>query len=251
MDQGRRGEAAHLVSASERGTTRCLCAKGGWDYRVHFGAEEYRAALGVRLLMNPFPAAGSDSCRCSFPRIRYADMPLHALVCQCNQPPRNARHNQVRDYLFELVKRLDPLADVQKERMVDDGGDGGGGKRCEIWYRRAATVFVIDVSVVEPCAISYVDKRSDLIEGVAARLQEKVKERHYEGCPCLAEGGGAVLIPFVVEATGRMGPQARDFFDLVTREHKMQGSLFLDKMSATLARAAGRMICASRNTLGM
>jgi hypothetical protein len=55
--QGRRSEAASFVSASQRGTGRWLCAKGGWDYRVHIEAEEYRAALGTRLLFAPIPAA--------------------------------------------------------------------------------------------------------------------------------------------------------------------------------------------------
>ena len=250
LDQDRRGDAAHLVSASQRGTARWLCAKGGWDYRVQFDAGEYQAALGIRLLMNPFPAAGNDSCRCMNPRIRYAEAPLHALGCQCNQIYRNMRHDQVRDHLLELVKRLDKDADVYKERWLEDG-TGGQGKRCDIWYRKAGTVYVIDVSVVEPCSIAHLDKHSDRDEEAAAKVQEKVKQRHYEGCPILEEGGGAVLIPFVVESTGRMGPQARDFFDLVTKEQKLQGSLFLDKMSAALARATGRMICASRKSLAL
>ena len=238
------------MSASQRGTARWLCAKGGWDYRVQFDAGEYQAALGIRLLMNPFPAAGNDSCRCMNPRIRYAEAPLHALGCQCNQIYRNMRHDQVRDHLLELVKRLDKDADVYKERWLEDG-TGGQGKRCDIWYRKAGTVYVIDVSVVEPCSIAHLDKHSDRDEEAAAKVQEKVKQRHYEGCPILEEGGGAVLIPFVVESTGRMGPQARDFFDLVTKEQKLQGSLFLDKMSAALARATGRMICASRKSLAL
>jgi hypothetical protein len=156
----------------------------------------------------------------------------------------------VRDHLLELVKRLDKDADVYKERWLEDG-TGGQGKRCDIWYRKAGTVYVIDVSVVEPCSIAHLDKHSDRDEEAAAKVQEKVKQRHYEGCPILEEGGGAVLIPFVVESTGRMGPQARDFFDLVTKEQKLQGSLFLDKMSAALARATGRMICASRKSLAL
>ena len=110
---------------------------------------------------------------------------------------------------------------------------------------------VIDVSVVEPCAHSYLDKHSDRDEDVAAKLQEQTKIRHYQGCPILEAGKGAVLNPFVLEATGRMGPMAKDFFEMIVKEQKRQGSFFLDKMSAALARATGRMICASRKSLSL
>jgi hypothetical protein len=177
-------------------------------------------------------------------------VPNHPLLCPCNQIYRNLRHNLVRDQLFELLKKVDPLADIVKERAVE-GPAEAPLKRCDIWYRRGATVLVIDVSVVEPGGVTGLDRHSDREEAVAARFQEGVKQRHYAGCPILAEGRGAELVPFVVEATGRMGPLARDFFDLVAKGQPLYGSLFLDKMSATLARATGRMICAARKSLSI
>ena len=108
-----------------------------------------------------------------------------------------------------------------------------------------------DVSVVEPFAVACLAKGADTIEMVASALQEKTKQQHYHGCPILAPGGGAVLIPFVVESTGRLGVAARDLYDLITKEQKLFGSLFLDRMSGALARGTGRMVCSARRSLRM
>ena len=136
-------------------------------------------------------------------------------------------------------------------RLALEGPPGGAERRCDVWYRKGGKVYVIDVSNVEPCAVACLAKGADMIEMVASALQEKTKQQHYHGCPILAAGGGAVLIPFVVESTGRLGVAARDFYDLITKEQKLFGSLFLDRMSGALARGTGRVVCSARRSLRM
>ena len=78
--------------------------------------------------------------------------------------------------------------------------DGASHKRCGIWYRKAGTVYVIDVSVVvEPCSIAHLDKHSDRDEEAAAKVQEKVKQRHYTTLRGLSDSrGGRGRCPYTL-----------------------------------------------------
>jgi len=59
---------------------------------------------------------------------------------------------------------------------------------------------------------------------------------------------GATFIPFVVEATGRMGPCALEYFNtkIVSEEGPYVAKLFLKKMSHTISRWNARMIRITR-----
>ena len=106
-------------------------------------------------------------------------------------------------------------------------------------------VFVFDVAIVDPAAPSYLAMESYKKEDVAALHREKAKRDGWE-----AIGGveGATFIPFVVEATGRMGPCALDYFNsnIVSEDGPHVAKIFLKKMSCTISRLNARMIRIAR-----
>ena len=137
-----------------------------------------------------------------------------------------------------------PLATIRAEHTVH-GSIQGTSLRADIHMALGSQVFVFDVAVVDPAAPSYLAMESYKKEDVAALHREKAKRDGWE-----AIGGveGATFIPFVVEATGRMGPCALDYFNtkIVSEEGPHVAKLFLKKMSCTISRSNARMIRIAR-----
>ena len=170
----------------------------------------------------------------------FRDSPLHPLCCFHHQQIRTRRHHLVRDLLYDLIKRLSQNADVQKEKVV------GPGTICDVWYRVENRVYVIDVAITEPTAAACMEVGAHLHEGRPAIEMEKVKRLRYQDLPALAEGSGGILVPFVLEASGRLGEAATAFLDTITMNQKLYQSLFLDQVAGALARARGQMVIESR-----
>jgi hypothetical protein len=247
VEDATQGHAAILISASQRGSGRWLFCTSQWDYAVKFTAAEFRAALCVRLLGDPIPLPGNHSCACQQHQrglVRYAEMPFHPLSCTYNQLAWTRRHNIVRDQLFDLLKRVCPKDEVVKERWLDVVE--GERIRCDIWCRMGGLVYIVDVSVVEPSSQMYLLQESWKVENVANKLRENVKCIKYQHCRALQQEGGASLVPFVLEATGRLGPAAVEFMSKLNEENTLYASLFLDHMAAGLARATGQMVNQAR-----
>ena len=79
-----------------------------------------------------------------------------------------------------------------------------------IFLRNGAEVTVIDVAIVDPASPSYVAKESDTKSDVAAGQRVADKWARWRA---IGEVAGATFVPFVVEATGRLGPAANKFFN--------------------------------------
>ena len=67
---------------------------------------------------------------------------------------------------------------------------------------------MVDVSVIHPAAASYVDHAQRPLG--AAAFREREKERRYA---TLVAEEKAELVPFVMESTGAVGQQAKQFID--------------------------------------
>ena len=121
LQEGKLAQAATLVSASQRGTGRWLTSHGGWDARIKVRAEEYRAALGLRLLLDPIPVPGNSHCNChsTGTATYFRDSPLHPLCCFHHQQIRTRRHHLVRDLLYDLIKRLSQNAVCRRRKRWD------------------------------------------------------------------------------------------------------------------------------------
>ena len=104
--------------------------------------------------------------------------------------------------------------------------------------------FIIDIAVVDPSAPSYIRMvDSHHTVDAAARERERMKMLNFNA----AAIDGGQFIPFVVEATGRLGPAARDFLQLVI--HKDHEALrdFLGHTSVIIAKLNARSIMTARS----
>ena len=133
---------------------------------------------------------------------------------------------------------------------ASDDTEGTRLKGGDIVMRNGPELTVFDVAVVDPAAPSYLAKGSDKKEDVAAGQREMDKRAGWQ-----AIGGveGAHFIPFVVEATGRLGPSALKFFNekLISADGSHIAKLFLLKLNFTIARWNARMVLQARGTISV
>ena len=79
-----------------------------------------------------------------------------------------------------------------------------GAKKADILVRRGAESIMIDVGIVEPAAPSYRAEGSHLREEVAADIMAARKTKEFEDAAIT----DVSFVPFIVEATGRLGKAA-------------------------------------------
>lgn len=107
--------------------------------------------------------------------------------------------------------------------------------------------YAIDVAVVDPAAKSHIMPRenSSLITAGGAALQEESKKKDkYRGTAYEDK-----LIPFVLEATGRLGPAAVEFLQKIGGKAAGRRGAFQVEVSVILARAMGRFATRTRSRL--
>jgi len=160
----------------------------------------------------------------------------------------------VRDILCQALKLCFPEAEVSIEEPVVGlphiGGEADGTNRCrvraDVHVRSGGSVTIFDVSVINPSARSYVNLGSATVPDVGAKHRERLKRQAFAermGPSCEMS-----FVPFVVEATGRMGPAALDFFNthMASNMETWKVQQFLAKMSSTIALWNSRMIMQTR-----
>ncbi len=206
--------------------------------------DQYTAALRLRLLCEP--AGGFQSpCRlCGLssrtggtrgPGIAAeetkeeeedSDIILHGLDCAQAQFFWYRRHNAIRDLLFSFLKSIGYKPMKEGEAQIDEDlrpdivYDPGGANR----------TVLIDVAIVNPSSRSYRRLAPHDKDDAAAIQREKDKERHYQRLT------GYKVVPFVVEATGRLGPKARDFLDgICDRQDGQRLAAFREQIGAKMA----------------
>ena len=243
LDSGRRHHAAWLVSSSSIGTGKWLNWRGGFEGRLRFSKDEFVEALRLRLLVDPFPNPGDKVCPlCGL--VRFAESPLHVLDCAVLRPSQKSRHDIVGIHLANALKKCFPEAQVRREHTVSCN-EAETTLQADIHMERGPRVFIFDVAVVDPAAPSYLSHDSYKEENVAAKQREAAKRAEWT-----ARGGvnNAEFIPFVVEASGRMGPSALSYFmnKLVSAEGPYIAKSFLMNMNFSIARANARMILECR-----
>ena len=130
----------------------------------------------------------------------------HCLGCFALQGLRTQRHNLLRDTLSEMLRKvLGPHAVSTSEPPFP-------GAQLDIRVTVGASVKYLDVNIINPAAQEYMPQAS--IDGGTASIKAEANKRaRYSAV--LAEHGIAesALVPFVIEATGRLGPSALRFLD--------------------------------------
>jgi hypothetical protein len=176
-------------------------------FRQHsLSAGATQVNLASRLLVTPTPLHRTSRCSlCGLVVYDETECLTHGYNCPALQGLRTSRHNRVRDVLADLLRRIGGPHSVSTEADL-------GSARFDIRFTQGLTTRYIDVSVVNPASASYVSAAADTDD--AAAQQRALEKRHRYGDLLASHGiDPGALLPFVIETTGRLGPEARSLLD--------------------------------------
>ena len=220
VKEGLLSKAAWLRSAKFQGSGKFLA---GWRQGAFYGefvtkGEVFREAFRIRSLQAPLTAArhaplwARHQCGCG-KDLCLGDNPFHLLDCPHGQWYRIERHDAVKRLLAQEIKRTHKGLLVQVEESF--ALDSNRIKTADITVRSEGgdKVYMIDVSVVEPAAPSHVKAGSAEHANTANRSMEKTKIEQYNSLCSQRQGDTEqfCFVPFVLEATGRLGIYAEGF----------------------------------------
>lgn len=136
------------------------------------------------------------------------DIRFHCLSCRAQQGQRTQRHDAVRDCLANLLRRVYGKDQVNVEVPLPDAGR----ERLDIEVQVGGRLLYVDVMVVNPAANKYLRMGSSKEVLVAAKAGEQRKRERYEATlRAMNVDPQTAFVPFVLEATGRLGPAAAAF----------------------------------------
>lgn len=130
--------------------------------------------------------------------------------------------------------------------LPDDDVRGAAIARTDIEYvQRDGATARIDVRVVDPTSNgARTHWRSASVPGGAAEGAARKKRRHYSKY-VVPDGQGQLLVPFVIETTGRLGADAAKFIDSVFpagSPNMAAKQRFFASLSLILARSSAKMV---------
>jgi hypothetical protein len=249
---GQYSKAAWFLSAATS-STAYLLSTAGMEYEQYFGVAEFRCAGRNTLGFGPLDATPGErrTCHCGY---EYAllEEPFHGMSCANTKGYRTKRHNEIRDLLFKLVKKRHPAVTPQQLQVEANVGQYAGGERgvrADITWVHEAEKLIIDIMVIDPGCQTYVKPPvlSFQSNERAAVWAENIKRNHYSKVVIPAKLNAHSVIPFVVEASGRLGPAALAFVNRVCGTQSFIKSTFLREISMITARSTGRMLKATRD----
>jgi hypothetical protein len=205
-------KAALLRSQATPGTSSWIYAPLSDNPALHLGGEEYREALRLRMLLPPHDDTVHLQRRCT--TCRNNDVPtFHALSCFCTSAQRISRHNLIRDSLKDYVKAAVPDVVIYSEPSVPNPLGGASPKKADLLLQLGPRSVYVDVSITNPASTTNINLHNTN-PADAARAKENRKFADYRRAygPDMTDS----LVPFVLECTGRFGPQAAKFIDTIS-----------------------------------
>ncbi len=192
---------------------------GGWltfiprAVNLQLNPDEFRSCLGLRLLLPccwspPGSYSQCQHCRATHYGDQSQDSRFHALSCIKAQGKVTKRHNHICDILASTLRTLFGKHAVQVEPAMP-----GGMRRPDIILSIGARTIIIDVAVANPTCRQYLTHSSDTVPYAAADALEERKRRSYIGTLASLQLHPDALVPFVLEATGRLGKAATTFVE--------------------------------------
>lgn len=245
MSEGKKDWCAWFRSSEFRGSGRFLSGLGGFLTGVfQFTSDDhYRMAIRMRCLVDP-PIPMEGPCPLCRNLVAPANVAFHLLDCSHGQWFFTNRHHAVRDVLFDLLADLGhkPQREVvvspavqepqTPEQSSIDSGEMDQSLRADIVFSEpgARVPTLIDVMVTDPAAQSYRHLHPHETADAVAKYQEERKEAKYN-----TVNGLHRVAPFVVEATGRLGPKAAEWLRYITDKNHYQRTVVKARITARIA----------------
>jgi hypothetical protein len=180
---------------------------------------------------------------------------FHALSCPLNKGLRTRRHNELRNLLFQLLRKRNPTAgegELDMEVVIGSTAPTvarpAQDVRADIRWVCEAETLAIDIACVDPGAQTYLAPPSlsaSTRDGAAAKM-ERQKYAHYAKVVLPAPVPANSVLPFVIEASGRLGPKALGFLAKVCGTQTYLRSKFLNECAMVCARYLGFMLKSTR-----
>lgn len=199
------------------------------DSRYTLNPNEYRVAIRQRLLLAPFEdnsaATHPLSCACGT-ALNDETCPFHFLDCIHNHAYNQHRHSACREVVDSFLKKK--LKDRSIQTSLSPRLHSPDGTLLDLNADLAVNLLpnvsqVLDFVVSNPAAATHTNPPylSHENDDAANTYHESDKLRHY-GHTLEVQAGQ--LIPFAVEATGRMGPRAINWIEeTIPEEDRMIG----------------------------
>ena len=247
--------AAWMLSSTDT-STAFIHSSIGLGSEGYFSSDEFRCIARARLGFGPTndPPGLIRVCAChkSFDSAKDS---LHALSCGLNKGLRNIRHDNIRNMLYQLIKKVSP--GIQQSHLsmefvvgqITTADENPRNVRTDIKYIKGADTLYIDIAIVDPAAFKYRQSPtfSHVTRDGAASMYEREKRQHYSRVNTPTALPARSIIPFVIEASGRLGPSALLFLHTLCGTQTFLRSRFLSDLNLMCARTAGKMLKVTRD----
>ena len=155
------------------------------------------------------------------PEVDAAEDSLHGLSCALNKGPRNVRHDSIRDKLYQLIERLNHgilqtrLSLEFEVGQIRPTNEPPHVVRPDMKFIKGADTFYVNVAIIDPASAESqkAPTRSHLTQDAALSRYEQIKRQHYSRVNSPAAIPPGYIVPFVIEAAGRLGPPALLFLN--------------------------------------
>jgi len=118
-------------------------------------------------------------------------------------------------------------------------------------YNVGPDSYIIDFVITNPSCKTYNTARYKAYENVNATVLQAQKYKHVHYANCVPPIDPRRIIAFAIDATGRLGPDAKAFLFKTCGTETFRRSKFLKKVSMTCARAVGKILNSSRVPLAL
>ncbi|RIZ67287.1 MAG: hypothetical protein D0531_00140, partial [Methylococcales bacterium] len=247
-------KAAWLMSSSMEGLHSWLNCGTTDIAGLSIDDADFVEAIRLRLLLPIHEDIIPTNRRCKSCRAEKCS-DLHALSCKIPSSLRITRHNFVRDALHKFVKSAVNTAIVTPESKIPNSREGKSQLKADLMINLGPQTIYVDVAITNPSSPSNVRGNVELVPLVAADHMEKAKRTKYQ------EAYGPdilpVLVPFVVESTGRLGVKAKEFIDRLcglvpggraNKQLQKARKFFYSRLAVFLVKGNGPLIRCFRQT---
>lgn len=246
--------AAWFLSSSVSSTS-FISSTTGIDAAGYFPSADFVCAVRAFLGYGHSNALSQVPTRCSCNRnVCPSTEPLHAAHCTTNRAIFTHRHNDIRDCFGRLLRKMFPNNLVTMEKTIGKTAPDVLGVAhdviADITLDLGPEIIVIDFAVVSPGAALYMDypTESPVNQDGAATNMERKKRTKYRNVAPPSTPPSASVIPFVIEASGRLGPAAISFLLRICPTQTFLRTKFLNEVSLICARAVGKTLRMARDS---
>ena len=246
--------AAWFLSSSIS-SSAFITSTTGIDSDKYFPSSDFICAVRAFLgyghtnVLSTIPQA---CCLCGM-LVTASSEPLHCMTCNVHAGSRTYRHDEIRDCFVRLLRKIYPHNMITTEALVGRTVPNAHGVTKEVFSDvtlvLGAETLIIDFAVVCPGGAHYLQypTRSAITQDGAALHKEVSKRRHYATVAPPDTPPPNSVIPFVLEASGRLGPSALGFLHRICPTQTYLRTRFLHDVSFICARTTGRILRTSRD----